>query len=144
MIRKVISIIFYAISGFFFYGVCLVAFMSGPPGLIKFAVIGVFCIPAFIALGIGLACSRFQNWKRDVGIVITFAAGCMSFLVFTMACLLMSREFRELLPGHKMSLFSNFVPGISFVALFGITGILLIKTSKRKAEPAPPGQWESR
>lgn len=132
--RKVISIICYVISGFFFYNVCVLAFVNEPPVLAKFAIMGGFCIPALIALGIGLVCAHFRNWKRDVGIVITSAAGFTSFLILTMVCLFMSPEFKEFFPDNTMDFFSDYVSGISCMAILGTAGILLIKNSKERAE----------
>jgi hypothetical protein len=132
--RKLISIICYVISGFFFYNVCVLAFVNEPPVLAKFAIMGGFCIPALIALGIGLACVRFQNWKRDVGIVITSAAGLTSFLILTIGCLFMSPEFKEFFPDNTMHFFSDYVSGISCMAILGTAGILLIWNSKKNAE----------
>lgn len=136
MTRKVISIIFYVISGFFFYNVCVLAFVNEPPVLTKFAIMGGFCIPALIALGIGLACARLQNWKRDVGIVIISAAALTAFMVLTMACLFLSPEFKEFFPDNTitMDFFSDYVSGISCMAILGTAGILLIRNSKKNAE----------
>ena len=138
MMRKVISIIFYVISGFFFYMVCLLAFMNPPvkqlPVLVKFALIGGFSIPALIAMGIGLACSRFQNWKRDIGIITISAAGFTTFMVLTIICMLISPEFKELYPDNKFEFFSDYVTGTGCIIILGTIGVLLIKIGKNNAE----------
>lgn len=119
-----ISIIFYIISGFFFCTVCFDAFVNGPS-------IMEGCIPALIALGIGLACNRFQNWKRDIGIVIASAAGFTTSLVLTISCLLLEAEFKKYFPPENKI---DYISGISCIVIYTIVGIMLIKISKRNAE----------
>ena len=137
--RKIISIIFYVISGFFFYSVCAISFVNQPPNYAKFIIIGIFCVPALIALGIGLALSRFQNWKRDTGIVIISAAGVTTGILFTMICMFMSPEFKEYFPENNFESLSDYVSGISCIVILGITGVLLIMKGRKK----PPTEVES-
>ncbi len=135
--RKVISIILYVISGFFFYTVCLIAFLNNLPILIKYAVMGVLCIPAVIALGIGLVSGCFGNWKRDIGIVITSAAGFALLVALTMACIFLSPEFEEFFHYNKadlIGLYSDYVSGFGSIAILGTTGIFLIWSSRKNVK----------
>lgn len=134
---RVISIILYVISGFFFNLVSLLAFVNGFPVLTKFAIMGGFSIPALLILGIGLACTHFRNWKRDVGIVLISSAGSAAFLVLTMITVYFDPEFKKMFPDHKMTLFSDYVSGVSFIMVLIVAGILFIKISKRDAKLGP-------
>ena len=141
MLRKVISIICYIVAGVFVYMVSLLAFVnlsflpSGnkPPLWFKYAIVGGFCIPGVVALVIGLAVSRFRCWKRDVGIVFVSGAGTTAFIAFSMACLLLSPEFKKLFPHNVLTFFSDLVTGLSCILLFSAAGIGLIKSSRREA-----------
>ena len=68
MVRKIISLIFYSLGGFFIYGICIIAFTNIPKvGAFKFAIIGGFSILTLIFMVIGSAIYRFQNWKFSIG-----------------------------------------------------------------------------
>jgi hypothetical protein len=144
--RKVLSIVFYVIAGFFVYMVCEMAFTnlgtlpskSEPPLWVKPAIVGGFSIPGAIALVIGLAISRFQNWKRDIGIVFVSGVGVTVFGVLMIVCILQEPEFTKMLSNNNsFAMFSDFVSGVSCILLFLVAGIVLIMSS-RKEEPAPP------
>jgi 4-amino-4-deoxy-L-arabinose transferase-like glycosyltransferase len=140
MLRKVISIICYVIAGFFLYSVNLLAFINlsfppsenKPPLWVKFAIMGVVCIPGVVALVIGLAISRFRYWKRDVGIVFVSGAGVTAFIVFSIVCFYLSPEFKKLFPDNNLALFSDIITGPSCILLFSAVGIALIKISRRE------------
>lgn len=130
MVSKVVSITCYAISALFVYTICFLAFINEPPATKKFAMMGAFLIPASIFLGIGLAVARFINWRRDVGIVFTSAASFLIFVVFSMACMFMSPEFRESFPIYNIDFFSDYVSGSLCTLFFSLAGVLLIMNSK--------------
>ena len=92
----------------------------------KFAIMAGFFLPALIALGIGLALGRFQNWKRDTGIVLASASGSTAFVILTILCLLLSPEFKDLFPEDVLGFFGDYRTGLSFVVICGITGFMLI------------------
>lgn len=125
--RKTFSVAFFVISGFFFYTVCLSAFVSGIPPTGKYAAMGLFCIPAIAFLGIGTAIGRSGKWKRDSGMVLLSAAGLSAFLVLTMACLLLSPEAMAFFAGHNLDFFSDYGAGVGCMALLGASGAVLIK-----------------
>ena len=141
MLPKTLSIFCYIVAGFFVYMIGLLAFLnprflpSGnkPPLWVKYAIVGGFCIPGVVALVIGLAVSRFRYWKRDVGIVFLSGAGTTAFIAFSMACLLLSPEFKKLFPHNMLAFFSDIVTGLSCILLFSAAGITLIKSSRREA-----------
>lgn len=128
--RKTVSVLLYVISGFFLYMVCVFAFVNKPPIPVKFAMMGGFCIPALIALVIGLACNRFENWKRDIGIVMASAAGLTAFVALSMACLLLDAEFRKFFPENEMDIFSDYISGVGCIVIIAMAGIILIRISK--------------
>lgn len=148
MARKVLSIVFYAVAGFFVYGVALLAFIkmdsmpepTQPPVWAKFAMIGVFSAPAAVALLVGLAIDRFRHWKRNVGIVLVSGAGSTAFVVLTLACILMSPESKKLFPRDMLNLFSAYIAGTSTILGFIVIGVALIMTSR----VAPDGNPRSR
>ena len=145
MFRKVLSIIFYVIAGFFLYSVSGVMFINvaavktttPPPAWMKLLIIGIFATPALFALLIGLAITRFQRWKRDIGIVLLSAGGMTSFVAFSMMCVLMSPDVKKYLPPDTpdpLALFGDWVTGtISIVALV-VIGLLLVVASRRKRD----------
>jgi len=133
VLRKVISIICYVVAGFFVYMVSFVAFLPlDPPPWAKSAIMGGCAIPGVITLVIGLVISRFQYWKRDVGIVLVSGAGTSALIILLMACVLLSPELVRLHPSHKLTFFSHLVTGLSCIVLFSAAGITLIMSSRRK------------
>ena len=121
MTRKVISIIFYVVAGFFAYMVSFLSFINVPSVTMKFAIIGIFCIPCLISLLTGLAISRFQNWKNKTGIVLLSGAGFTVLVVFSFFCLLLSSEFKELFSENKLDLFNDYVTGAFCVVILLFT-----------------------
>jgi len=139
VLPKTLSIFCYIVAGFFVYMIGLLAFLnprflpSGnkPPLWVKYAIVGGFCIPGVVALVIGLALSRFRHWKRDVGIVLASGAGTTAFVVLSMACCLLSPDFKKVFPRNILAFFSDIVTGLSCILLFSVAGIALIKSRLR-------------
>ncbi len=139
MARRVLSIVFYVVAGFFVYTVTLLSFIDmdslpsvdRPPAWTKFAIMGGFAVPAAIAMLIGLGLSRFQHWKRDVGIVLVSGAGITAFAAVTLICLLLSPGFQELFPAHNMTLFDDVATGASCTVAAALIGVVCIRISKK-------------
>lgn len=125
--RKVFSVIFHLIAGFFFYMVSLLAFISGLPMLGKAGMLAGFFVPALIALAIGLALTGFRHWKRDAGVVLLSTSAFNAFIFLTMACLFMSEEFRRLVPSNTIGNFRAYFIGGLVVAVFAGLGWMLVK-----------------
>jgi hypothetical protein len=147
MVRKILSIAFYVIAGFFLYTVTGLAFVNIaavktatlPPAWTKLVIIGTFAVPALISLLIGLAITRFQKWKRDVGIVLVSAGGVTSFIAVTMVCLFISPESKRYFPPDTPDMsqfFGDLTAGIVSVVTSIVLGVLLIITSRQKGKPA--------
>jgi hypothetical protein len=136
--RKVISIICYIISGIFFSIVGFLAFLNKPSVLFKFALLGAFCLFALLFLVIGLACARFQNWHRHVGLVCTWAAGYGIFGVLNTWFLFMDPNFKKAFPVGFPWIFNAYFSGAVWLALLGTVGILFMTISKKKVQPSGP------
>ena len=147
MVRKILSIVFYVIAGFFLYTVNVLAFVNiaaiktatPPPTWTKLVIIGTFAVPALISLLIGLAITRFQQWKRDAGIVLVSAAGVTSFIAVTMVCFFISPESKRYFPPDTPDMsqfFGDLTAGIVFIVTSIVLGVLLIITSRRNRKPA--------
>jgi len=126
--RKASSVILKVISGFFFYMVSLLAFISTLPTGGKLGILFGFSIPAVLALIGGLALSRFHNWKRDTGIVLLSASGFTAFLIFSLACMLMSEEFRIMMKPDTLTFFSDYWTGGGLIVGLAGLGWALVKT----------------
>jgi hypothetical protein len=132
--RKASSVILKVIAGFFFYMVCLLAFVSEPRAGAKLGILIGFSVPAVAALSGGLALTRFRNWRRETGIVLLCASGFTAFLVFSFACLLMTEEFRRMMRPDTMTFFSDYLTGGGGIVGLTILGLILIKANKKRAE----------
>jgi len=146
-VRKILSIAFYVIAGFFLYAVTGLAFVNiaavktaAPPAAwMKLVIIGTFAVPALISLLIGLAITRFQEWKRDVGIVLVSAGGVTLFIAVTMVCLFISPESKRYFPPDSPDMsqfFGDSTAGIISVVTSIVLGVLLIITSRQKVKSA--------
>lgn len=138
MVRKIISVFFYVLGGFFVYSVCLLAFINIPRvGAFKFIIMGGFSIPALIFLIIGAAIDRFQNWKSSIGTVLLSAVGFTLLGVITFICILITPGIEEFFPNNKLALFNDYYSGFLVMLAWASLGGFLLKISKRKiAEPA--------
>jgi hypothetical protein len=137
--RRLFSIGLYVVAGFFLYAASLLAFIADTSiGEDKWIVVGIFLVPAVLALGIGLALARFQHWTRDVGTVFLSAAGVTTFLIFTVACLFMSEESRKIMPPEILTFFSDYVAGGAVILVFVVIGGLLLLTSVKSRAPKHP------
>ncbi len=137
MIRKIISIFFYFLGGFFVYGVCLLSFINLPDvDKFKFVIVGVFAIPALIFMIIGAAISHFQNWKSSIGIVLLSGVGFNLIVVITFICILLTPEIYKYFPNNNLASFNDYFSGFSVMLVLAGLGGFLLKMSKRKiAEP---------
>ena len=126
MMRSVIGVCCFLVSGFLFYMVGALAFVSEPSTGAKWGMGGRLLMLAFFFLCLGLAVGRFQNWKRNVGIVLTSSSVFTAFLVFTFACILLTPEFQVLLPPEMLSKFSDYTSGFGVIVALACVGLLLI------------------
>ncbi|MDD2708275.1 MAG: hypothetical protein PHV34_09720 [Verrucomicrobiae bacterium] len=139
MARKIISIVLFVVAGFFVYAMGLLAFVNldsplftnRPPVWLKFAMVSFFFIPAVAALLLGLAVNRFQNWRRDIGIVLVSGAGMVVFVILSLMCLLLSPEAGRVFPGGGWDLFNSYLFGIGWLAALAGTGVTLIMVSRK-------------
>lgn len=147
MVRKILSIVFYVIAGFFFYGangltfvnVAAIKTATQPPAWMKLVLVGIFAVPGLISLLIGLVLTRFQQWKRDVGIVLVSAGGVISFIAVTLACFLLSPESKRYFPPDTpevSQVFGDLVVGIVCIVTTIVVGVLLIIISRWSRKPA--------
>jgi len=147
MVRKIFSIVCYVIAGFFLYGANGLAFVNvgaiktatSPPVWMKLVLVGIFAVPGLISLLIGLAITRFQQWKRDVGIVLVSAGGVTSFIAVTMVCFFVSPDWKRYFPPDAPDMsefFGDLTTGIVCIITTTVLGMLLIITSKRNRKPA--------
>ena len=144
MIRKVLSVGLYIIAGFFFYMVCVLAFIDGAAvgasgaasgaddaAFAKWLPIIIFTVPAIITLVVGLAIMGFRDWRRDAGIVLLSAAGFTTFLVFMFATMLMKEESRKMMPPEILSFFGDYITGAAVIVVLALAGALLVITSRK-------------
>ncbi|OQA33372.1 MAG: hypothetical protein BWY57_01234 [Betaproteobacteria bacterium ADurb.Bin341] len=132
--RKVSSVILKVIAGFFFYMVSLLAFVSEPPAVVKLGILIGFSVPAVVALGGGLALTRFRNWRRDTGVVLLCASGFTAFVVFTFACLLMTDEFPKMTGPNTLAFFGDYLTGGGFIVGLAVLGWVLVEANMGMAE----------
>ncbi len=130
--QKIMSIIFYVISGYFFYMTCILSFINKPWLFLKSALIGGFGFTGLLCLVIGLAFVGFKNWKRPVGIVSVCAAGFVSFGVLIIVFVLLIPEYRKLFPADFPAFFEDYISGFISTGFLGLLGILLIIASRKK------------
>ena len=110
--RKVVSVSFHVIAGIFLSMMNFTGFVNQQDQGLKLAIMILFLIPAILALCFGVAI-QIQNWKRDIGVVLLSASGCAAFIVATLAGMLLSEDFRQLMPGTSSDPMSDYVAGIA-------------------------------
>ena len=120
-LRTAFSVALQVVAGFLFYTVSLLAFVSEPPATMKFGLMLVFFVPAVLALTGGLALARFRNWQFNAGVVLLCASGFAAFVVLTIACLLITDEFRLLIRHESLAYFGDYLAGSGVVV--GLAGV---------------------
>ena len=146
MIRRVLSVGFYIVAGFFFYTVSVLAFIDGAAvangaamgaddaALAKWLPIVIFAVPALVTLVIGLAIMGFRDWRRDAGIVFLSVAGFMTFVVFTFVTTFMNEEFRKMMPPDMpdiVKFFGDYITGAAVIVGLALVGALLVITGRK-------------
>lgn len=134
--RKASSIVFEVIAGFFFYAVFLFAFIGLPhkDQGVRPVIVAIFSILAVGALVLGLALTRFHNWKRDTGIVLICAAAITGFVILMFASFSTSGEFPKTADQHAMTFIADYhyVAGGVAMAIIVALGLVLVITNKRR------------
>lgn len=131
MMRKIISIFFFFIGGFFVYMVSLLAFTNIPEvGVFKFAIICGFCIPALIFLVIGSGIRSFQNWKYHIGIVLLSVSGVNLLIVINFICIFLTPELLEYFPSNPLAYFNDYFSGSVVMIFLAALGGFLIRVKK--------------
>lgn len=136
--RKVFSIIVYVIAGLCLAEVACLGFINIQAKAIKWSIMLVFLVVAAIALGGGLVLDRFHNWRRTTGIVLLSTSACVVFVVFTFACLMMTKEYRQMINLDTFAVLSDYVTGGAVIAGFTILGWVFLRTKKDCAEQDAP------
>jgi hypothetical protein len=136
--RKVAGVVLYIIAGYFFCMVNLLGFVNEPTIGKKWEIMITFAVPAFLALGCGLALGKFRNWKMEIGIVLLCASGLMACLAFTLACLLLTEDFRKLMGPDALIFFSDHFTGIAVMVVYAGLGWFLLKTNRKYVEQIAP------
>jgi hypothetical protein len=136
--RRVSGIVLYVIAGFFFYGASLFGFVNAPTPGAKWGIMAVFAAVAILALVGGLALGRFRTWRKDAGIVLLCASGFTAFVAFTLACLFLTEEFRQLMRPDTLTFFNDYATGVVVVVAFAGAGWLLLRTGANSAEHHMP------
>lgn len=124
--RRVFSVTLYGIAGFFFFTVSFLSFNSQQPRG-KWWIMAGFMVPAVLALCGGLALKNFRDWKRTTGIVLLSSAGGTAFLIFTLVCTLMTKEFQKMVKPSNLASFSDYFTGGAVIVSFAVLGLLFFK-----------------
>jgi cation transport ATPase len=133
MIRKIISIAIYIISGFFLLIGAVTAFIKIPDyPIIPVWLFLAYFIIGFILLIIAIAISEFKNWKHDTGILLITLAILDLFTIFTMVCFDMTPGMRAIMPKSPITIEYNYYFGGSYLVILGLVGILLTKRSRNE------------
>jgi hypothetical protein len=131
-VRNVFGIIALVFSGFFLYGLNLVAFVNQPAWLIKTIVLAVFGIPAIVFLLIGVFCHGFDKFRRDLGIVLLSAAGMTALVVLSFICMLASPDIAKSFPPDMLQMFSAVLSGVACLSLYIVLGLGLLFTLRKR------------
>ena len=117
------SILSYVVSGFFFYSVTLMAFYRFPAPGFKIVLLGIFAIPAVLALIVGWAFSGFKKKVRDSGIVFLSGSAMAALLVVTVYCILNDPGASKIADLRSLRLFDDYGAGFSVLGLSLCAGI---------------------
>jgi hypothetical protein len=132
--RRVLSFVFYVLSGMFFMGSCLIAFMWAPLEVVKWMVFSFELLPAAVFLSIGRVLSPERHWAKEVGIVLMVSAVGGAFVGMMMY---MNPEFHKPVPPRNIEFFSDLITGCLWIALMGAFGGLWFLSGQRQSREKP-------
>ena len=136
--RRVLSIIFYIVAGFFFACTGAGALMSFEAGIVKTMMLCFQMLPFAVCLAIGRLLSPGPGWKRDVGVVFIAAALAGALMAVMMAVTFANPEFQEANKLNQAELFSDYLfASVWFISWVLLGGALLLMSRK-----SPRGVWE--
>jgi hypothetical protein len=98
--------------------VCLFSVIDG----ISLPLVVFVAVLAILALVAGLAIMRFQDWRRETGIVLLSATGFTTFLLFWAVV--------STMPPDILRFFGNPM-GVTVIVVLALAGALLVMTSRK-------------
>lgn len=127
MIRNIIGILFFVVSGFFVYMVGLMAFFNfSDHWTEKAGFTGVLCILMVLSHLIGLLFYRGASWKTATGITLVAGSSLNALLVVVMFSIKASPEITSKIDTRGLDSFSDYITGFSVMSVFVGLGLLLI------------------
>ncbi len=131
MVRKISSIFFYSIAGFFLFGLNFISFMKFPAG--KLIVLGVLTALILIFTLIAISISQFKEWQMPTGLMLLISAGFSAFGIFSFICMQLSPAMQVLSPRQNFDMLSDYPTGCSVTLLALGVGYWLIRSANRSS-----------
>ncbi len=130
MVGRVFSILFYVPAGAFVTWACLTFFVAAAYNSHRIETAGmIICFPMATTMLIGLACSRFADSTRDLGVVLVSGAGTSIAVVLLLTCLQMGYA-TELRARRQTIVLTDYLLGFAVSAIVIATGVLMIRASR--------------
>ena len=129
-----VGIVLHVLGGYLLWMVNLLGFVSVPAPNAKWVFIAAVAVLAVVPVGGGLALRGFQNWRRDVGIVLLCVSGFTAFAAFSVFCMLLSEEVRTLVRPDTIAFMSDYVTGGAVTLVFAGLGWMLLSARGSSVE----------
>jgi hypothetical protein len=134
--RRVVSIVFYVLAGFFFATAGVGALMPFEAGIAKTMMVCFQMLPFAVCLLIGRSLSPGPVWKRDVGIVFTVGAAAGALMAVMLSIMFASPEFQKSIPTQHQDFSSDYLFAIIWFVAWGLLGVALLLLSRKPARGA--------
>lgn len=138
MLRKVLSIIFYVIAGFFAFGILMANFIKISPDALqmKFLIMGFYIILVSLLLLFGLAISRFDNWKRTVGIFLLSVLGFSLLFLVIQVSIYFTPELRQIYDNEGIYFDQNFdyLSTAVYLGVLAVLALVFLRMNKKSAD----------
>jgi hypothetical protein len=133
LMRRIFSLFFYCLSGFLIYGICLISFIYIPDiGATKFFILGLALLPTSACIYLGATVDNFRRWKINMGIVLLSGVTVNLLVVIAIICLQLSSKADELFPQHNLSIFTDYLSGITTMLVFASIGSFCFLSGERE------------
>ena len=124
--RKIASIVFYILAGFFFACTGVGSLMGASMPALKILMLSFQALPFAVCLMIARWISPDRQWRREVGLTILLSSVFGALMTILVASLFSSPEYQKNLPPEHLDLFTDYTFAAIWFGAWTLLGCALL------------------